>query len=258
MLMGYANRFLRINIPAFSLLEISLVLLIMGILGAQIVPILKNTLHATRIERTKSHQQVVLKSISNFIYRNHRMPFAATPASNGQEVAQNSMGIVPYQTLGLDARYSRDGYGHYMTYAMNTAMGNTTSLTSNDENSLCFTPSAQDKALSITGYELPFGDFVALVLVAHAQGKGAITAMGRRTPMALPPSTQNNCRLLNVSDTGQFCLTPCGDECLWLSRHNLLSTYAGIQCKKNYESYAHNCDTTAEDDVIVLDDPSAA
>ncbi|MDP2192920.1 MAG: hypothetical protein Q8K36_00110, partial [Alphaproteobacteria bacterium] len=171
---------------------------------------------------------------------------------------QHYVGIVPYQTLGLDARYSRDGYGHYITYAMNTAMGNTTSLMNDDGKSLCFINGAAGKVLSIKGYDLPPGDFVALVLVAHAQGKGAISAMGTRTPMNLSPSEQNNCRMLNASDTGQFCITPCGDESLWISRNNLLSAHAGVQCKKGYDSHTQNHDNTPQEDMVILDDPAAA
>lgn len=224
------------NIRAFSLIEIALCLLIIGILGSQLFPTLKTSINLKRQSATEQRQKTVVLSLANYVRRYYKLPFPATPASLGLSVDGLTVGIVPYQTLGIDESFAKDGGGQYMTYAVNQVLARTDSVQPKFhqdgviEADTCFCY-AYDPSPAITyvGQNLPERDYLAFVLVAHQSG--AIQKNGSRLAVPVDASEVGVCRAQNRQDTGMFCVTPCGDTVIWATRNNFLSTQAGVECK---------------------------
>lgn len=80
--------------PAFSLLEIAIVLLIIGTMMATVMPIV------TRFHKTieaKTHIEIALKSLGAYVAMHHVLPVPDAIHTNGNIIR----GALPYQRLGL-------------------------------------------------------------------------------------------------------------------------------------------------------------
>lgn len=238
------------KVKAFSLFEIGLALLIIGIIGSQVVPMIKNTLLLKKNEITKRNQETLLQSIAAYTKRHHRLPFASLPALNGSEEKGRSIGIPPYQTLGLEERTAKDGFGHYMTYAMNTTLGYTTFIVNKDEddNSFCTIEDASSRTLTLTNQTIPGSDYIAVLLVAHRNGEGSYMKNGNRSTFNTLQTDTSRCRAQNIKDSGLFCTEPSEDTITWVTRNNFLSTYMQTQCAHISSSQYANAAVDDDDD----------
>ena len=220
----------------FSLIEIALCLLIIGILGSQLFPTLKSSINLKRQSATEQKQKTVVLSLAGYVRRYYKLPFPATPASLGVSMDGLTVGIVPYQTLGIDESFAKDGCGQYMTYATNQVLARTDSVQPKFhqdgviEADTCFCYAYDpNPALTLVGKTLPDRDYLAFVLISHQAG--AVQKNGNRAAVPVDPSEAGVCRAQNRQETGQFCVTPCGDTIVWATRSNFLSTQAGVECK---------------------------
>lgn len=110
----------------FSLLELAIVLVILGIIGGMSLPLL--TAHATRAAflKTFSNQDYVVNALAAFVEKNRRFPCPAEPQKTGAQfgLAQESCrmekakGIIPFKTLGISEAYARDGFKRFITYCV--------------------------------------------------------------------------------------------------------------------------------------------
>lgn len=184
-------------------------------------------------EVTKRNQEIILQSIADYTKRKNRLPFASRPTLKGTEQTGLAIGIAPYQTLGLEERTAKDGFGHYMTYAMNTTLGYTTSTADQDNfhTSLCYSENdTTGILLTLTNQTIPVSDYIAIILVAHHKGEGAyMTNNGRSTFNNLQTPT-SRCRAQNITDSGLFCGEQSNDTISWVTRNNFLSTYVQANC----------------------------
>lgn len=115
----------------FTLVEIAIVLTIIGILlGSGIVAlngIMDDVRYRTTQDRLRGVSQALAVYAQNYMY----MPCPANPAVSpvtGRAIAacgtytpggNGAIGIVPYATIGLTQEQARDGYGNFITYAVN-------------------------------------------------------------------------------------------------------------------------------------------
>src|SRR4051812_12076368 len=67
----------------FSLLELAIVLVILGIVGGLSLPLLKGRLNRDAIVKTREHQEYALNAIAAFVEKNLRFPCPADPAVTG-------------------------------------------------------------------------------------------------------------------------------------------------------------------------------
>lgn len=119
----------RLSLPGFTLIEISIVMIIIGLLSGFGLPLLTNMLSQEKFHKTTQHQQYVLKALAAYVLVHHRLPCPARPDApeNEQGMAQERclqnpalcQGLVPYRTLGLSAYHAKDGFKNWMTYAVN-------------------------------------------------------------------------------------------------------------------------------------------
>lgn len=221
------------KVKGFSLLELSLVLLIMGIIGSQLVPMIKKTLLLKKCEITKRNQEIILQSIADYAKRQNRLPFASRPTLKGAEQTKLAIGIVPYQTLGLEERTAKDGFGHYMTYAINTTLSNTTSINNQDNtaNSLCYSENTTSAfTLTLTNQIIPTSDYIAIILVAHQNGEGAYMKNNNRSTFKNTQTNTSLCHAQNITDSGVFCAEQSNDTIRWVTRNNFLSSYMQENC----------------------------
>ncbi|CAO5681765.1 MAG: hypothetical protein NEHIOOID_00374 [Holosporales bacterium] len=110
------------KIEAFSLLELSIVLLCIGILGAYALPVLQNLKRFYHVTTITKNQELVVKSLAYYADVHHCIPYASLPQANGEQISNRTYGIVPYKTLGLSQKQVKDSKGNWMTYALNATL----------------------------------------------------------------------------------------------------------------------------------------
>lgn len=123
----------------FTLIEMSVVLVIIGLLMVAAFSLGTSQLTLNRIATTKTKQDAVKNALMSFILRNNRLPCPAiatlTPGAVGYGVeAANagvcsgtnvsggvSTGVLPWSSLGLSDEGAQDAYYRRFTYQVTTA-----------------------------------------------------------------------------------------------------------------------------------------
>lgn len=134
------------NLKAFSLLELSLVILITSILMVGALSISVNAVNNARIELTKERMEKIYKALGNYVLRNKRLPCPAqikkselADADYGQAAVNAgscnfgantslytrgtlSYGMVPVRDLDLPLEMAQDAYGNKIAYIVDKYM----------------------------------------------------------------------------------------------------------------------------------------
>lgn len=122
----------------FTLIELSIVLLIIGILAASTFAAFRPMIEGGRVRTTEANMNRIVDVMSAYIQRNHRIPCPADPDQSvvvqpfGMEVGSGAAGgnigdcddpvtemvegIVPFKTLGISIDEVRDGWHNFITY----------------------------------------------------------------------------------------------------------------------------------------------
>jgi type II secretory pathway pseudopilin PulG len=119
---------------AFSLIELSVIILIIGIIIGSSVGISKTAINSSETKITKDRMDTIYKALSNFVATNRRLPCpsvltlakgtagygaeAATPGTcTGISANGNTIyGMIPITALGLDPDMGEDGFGTKFSY----------------------------------------------------------------------------------------------------------------------------------------------
>ncbi|MDR1332931.1 MAG: type II secretion system GspH family protein [Holosporales bacterium] len=117
----------KIALPGFSLIEISISLLILGIISNIVVTQLNifNKIQAN--QKTQSNIDFVVKAIAAYCISNDgQLPFPA-PISNHTGIQSDGMkgtfGLVPFKTIGIMEKFIKGGNGKNLLYRMNPHFG---------------------------------------------------------------------------------------------------------------------------------------
>jgi len=153
----------------FSLLELSLALIVVGLLTALALPLISSQRElAARQEALRLLDQV-RDSLIGFAMTHGRLPCPAAPEGLGREDCSREHGVIPWATLALVAS---DPWGHQLTYHAHArftqppAPGQASAIT------LDTTGQARIKASTQSGSDL--ADGLAAVIVCHgARAAGA-------------------------------------------------------------------------------------
>ncbi len=238
------NKFRRIfhtPLPAFSLLEISIVLLIMGVILSFSLPYLSNHLDFEKRKKTDLVFEEVTHALSTFVMETGRLPAPANPHYNpdsaGEEDETITTGILPYKTLGLSPSMAKDGHSHWISYTPHPTLSEEGALTKSphgdEDDNFCNVDLRQtiqvfgegEETLTAAGGSQP-----AFILVSHGKRGGDFMDSGVRRPYieAVTCKTSNGDGDLVFRDEG--LTKSCDDKIFWKNRKIMLSAYARNPC----------------------------
>jgi type II secretory pathway pseudopilin PulG len=194
----------RQQLPAFSLIEVALSLIILGLVTSFIIPLFTSYLTLDAQRRTDQHQQQILASLANYVLRHSRLPCPAhITSTKGEALSQcrHGIGRVPYQTLGLSEKIAKDGHNHWFIYIVNPELTSETIQSLDQSDAKCFCR-ANNRILTIDQINLPTEDCLAVVL----------------SSAPVPPDSLQLKNSLH-------------NPLIWISRDNLMALYAKRPCQ---------------------------
>lgn len=263
--MTITNNKTRTKQNGFTLVELSIVLIIMGLLLSAIIGVSNAQIQQARISATKQKEELIRLSIINYITRNNRLPCPAVPTiaqgavGYGVEAANAgtctgtavngavSTGIVPWTSLGVSDENATDGYYNRFTYQVTLTATNTNAQTIAGLKGAISIHSATPAVLGLpaagnqTNDCTPVGgnynpcSAVAVIISHGANGTGSYSRDGAQR--ALPAgadekeNTNNDSRFL-IKDYSDNATNPFDDILLPLSTSDLitpLTTHGTLQ-----------------------------
>jgi prepilin-type N-terminal cleavage/methylation domain-containing protein len=114
----------------FTLVEIAIVLLIVGLMIGGLIAPLSSQMEQRRVSDTKRAMDEAREALFGFALRNGYLPCPAISSSNGLEdrtdnVCNKRYGYLPWATLGVSRL---DGWGRLMGYSVTPAFANSAAL----------------------------------------------------------------------------------------------------------------------------------
>jgi prepilin-type N-terminal cleavage/methylation domain-containing protein len=220
----------------FSLLELAIVLMILGIIGSLGIPLLTAHMKRTAFVKTRAHQEYVLDAIAAYVERNNRFPCPAEAQITGAHfgVAQvacpmgKAKGMIPFKTLGISEIYGRDGFKRLMTYVVEPELTKTQIMLQEEPGGLITVKNEEGFPVLGTPKKIEKNaNYIALVLISHGEsGVGAYGGNGQTAKMAgdslSPPKRENG------DENFIFVESPQSDDIIrWESRDQFLKHYVG-------------------------------
>lgn len=229
--------FFKKRYPAFSLVEMGIVLIIMGAVLAVVWPMVHTLQQTQRHRATQEHQDLVVRSLAAYVLKERRLP---CPARSGTGLAESAcdgvtIGIVPFQTLGLSEKVAKNGAGNYFSYAVDAVLTRRfprINISDPESREVTFCNAAREESfikLIKNGHTIPnasLQDMLAFVLISHEKG-GNYNASLSRTALRSPTVEQSE----NINDDATFDISEGVDRVTWLTRNNLMASYAKEVCR---------------------------
>lgn len=239
----------------FSLLEMAIVLIILGIILGAGVPYFKQSQAQSRLKETKNRQEQIVQAIASYVLLHDELP---CPARMDAEVGQHgvsaqdcadvpsAIGMVPYFTLGLSESTAKDGYNQWMIYVVPPHMHSHGPVLGrqNREPMICRlrvmeTIVLKDKNNRLLGTKWQDGrpdpdDYIAALLISTGGSHGGDVNQMERTNL---DASLNFYDLPFGVKSGSF-----GHMVKWVTLRNLMGVYAQRPCQSL---------RTGEDDVHV-------
>ncbi len=222
----------------FSLLELSIVLVILGIIGGLSLPLLTAQLNRAAFIKTRSHQDYALNSIAAYVEKNKRFPCPADPQVTGADYGlvqiqcrgPKARGILPFKTLGISEIYARDGFKRLMTYVIEPEFAKKDTSLQNERGG--WITVNKEEGGSVLAPPLPSDpnpNTIALVLISHGEsGVGAFIGQGHASKIiGTAPSSHKR---ENYDDNFVFIESSQTDDILrWESRDQFLKHYVRLK-----------------------------
>lgn len=211
----------------FSLLEVTITLLILGIMGSMILPGLMAQQQSQKNHITREHQERILHALAVYVQLYGRLPCPGDPEQKGDKkgVARArcadvlAKGFVPFRTLGLPETYAKDGARQFFTYAVHPGL-TSPKLTQFCSQTITKELIVKEEGIPVQGQSEQ--DQVAVVLVSHGPSVGEKTSP---------------CQQENVNNDLIFCAKPPKEQVgifkdwvRWETRLNFGTYYAKINC----------------------------
>lgn len=167
----------------FSLIEMAIVLMILGIVGGMSLHLVSAQFHRTAHLKTRDNQDYALTAIAAFVEKHRRFPCPADPKSTGLEYglepkerkcpAAKAEGILPFRTLGISEIFAKDGFKRWMTYVIDS------NLADRDNENYMDTVVGKQITLHneqaqpvVVDHSSRLPNFVALLLISHGESGG--------------------------------------------------------------------------------------
>jgi prepilin-type N-terminal cleavage/methylation domain-containing protein len=186
----------------FTLIEIAIVLVIVGLLLGGLLMPLAAQVKAQRVEETKKTMEEIKEALLGFAAVNVRLPCPDTTGDGQSDppnagACPNTAGNVPWATLGVSAE---DTWGHRFRYQVDN--GYTTAITVSPP-AATFGVNSRDPTSKA---QVTLAQNVPVVLVSYgANGYGARTK--ENTTIVNPPP-QNQDEMANKGGAGGIFTTP--------------------------------------------------
>lgn len=219
------NRFVNINIHGFTLIELSVVLLIVALVAGSGVVIGRSTLESAQTAATYNRLNTIETALMAF-RQNGRLPcpadgsLATSNANFGKEAANIGTctggapaanfsvsisgspvveGVVPVRTLSLPDEFMYDGWGRKITYSVWAPMTSVRAFYNYGVNFNCGLLTVRDAAAGVRSSQ-----GVYVLVSAGKNGHGAYTVQGtRENAGSVNTDEQTNCHCnSSAADTG--------------------------------------------------------
>ena len=244
------------SLSGFTLIEVAIVLCIIGVLSGIGIPAINSYIKHQKARKTEDHLEQILQSLTAYLLNNKSLPCPSNPKASAEETGtsdQNcsfedtTVGLVPYRTLGIPEKIAKDGYHHWITYAVDPALSNPDIkyLNAPDDvvlpNLVFCEVQSGATPLNVTGPDKQSvldpssqaKDPIALVLVSHGpSGDGSFDDKGDRRSPASPDKGTNADSTANFVDrTPSFNKGDFFDDTVkWVTRNNLMALYGKQIC----------------------------
>lgn len=231
------------KLPAFSLIEMAMVLIIIGVISGFALPALKEILDHQKARETIQNQEKILYAIASYAHQNKIIPYPADPQnSNGREdkITRRRRGIIPYADLGLPESIAKDGYHRWFTYiiddyyAVQPPPSPASSVIQPDLSRLCETIS-HFNSLKIRDKQV----HIAFAIISHGpQGRGAYPQSMSPPPLGIDEQ-QNSISDQEIIDRpfSSDPQRPFSHKVVWVTSRNLLALYGHSPCPSSRELY---------------------
>ncbi len=237
--MAKRNVRLKADEKGFSLMEISIVLVVLGLMVGGIASALTQDLRRTKQINLKNKMDAIEQALGAFVKKNNRLPCPAdatytitnvrfgfegstagtscitgatydgngnrsanpTPSTANFYISTFAGGVVPVRTLGLADEYAFDSWGGRFSYVVDTTMTATDSFTSYFLNY----PFASKISVNDISGSTNTTIALAVVLSHGANGHGAFQLNGTRKNAGITNTNElTNCHCDNTGTAGVF------------------------------------------------------
>ncbi len=117
----------KVLLDGFSLIEVSISLLIMGIISSIFISQMNSVSKFNVNQKTQANIDFVIRAIgAHFINSDYRIPYPSSEKKNigiADESMAGSFGIVPFKTLGIMEKFAKNGNGKWLLYKINPFFG---------------------------------------------------------------------------------------------------------------------------------------
>lgn len=187
---------------AFSLIEMSIVLLIVSIVIAGMLTVSTVAINNEKIRVTKERMDEIYKAMGRFMLKNYRLPCPASFSVTKNQVAYAAeigtpgscaaggvyssatlsnmpfYGMVPTATLGLDDKFAEDGFGSKFAYVVHKYYTKAEYPTATNANGFSYLAlSATEMPATISMPSAAKNDYNAFVIISFGANKyGAFNA----------------------------------------------------------------------------------
>jgi prepilin-type N-terminal cleavage/methylation domain-containing protein len=222
----------------FSLLELAIVLVILGLIGGLSLPLLTAQINRAAILKTRAHQDYAFSAIAAYVEKNKKFPCPAEPHISGagygvaqvQCRGQKAKGILPFKTLGVSEIYAKDGFKRLMTYAVDPEFTKKDTALQNEKGGfITVNKESNDSVISspLTGDRNP--NCIAVVLISHGEsGIGAYHGQGQSTRNLVGSPSPH--KRENFDDNFTFIESGQTDDIVrWESRDQFLKHYVRLR-----------------------------
>ena len=212
---------LTTKLKAFSLIEMSLVLAIMGVVAGMSLPMLIENRVTQKRAKATENSNIIITALGAYAAANHELPCPATKESGGVAGAcsaanvSSCYGYVPYKSLGISKSSATDGFGHLIRYAVEPIYTDNKRFDSTDDTHNISVLDIKSETVTQSSTK---GDHIAIVLVSENEAYGSTNSSHEAT------NIQNNLQFYAIPYSS-IKENPFRHYVPWVTKNNLLTYY---------------------------------